>query len=272
MTYSRSRLGRVLACIMVASVPVAVRAQQVVGSWTVEYRTRALKVEAVDESMWEGNARLVRVKLKNNSTRPITAIAIDVEGTTSTQDFAWRGTPLNPSDTTDVEVKNRVGGEAYRRLRLDAVLFGDKGPDDGDPSGIHELRFARLGSLLEASRCFGVLGRLDRARLDQAALTELLASMNEAPRTLDEALVSLPRDPQLKAGLYERVRAASAGARKVFLTQVKVGRYRCSEEVRRLTQLSEAKRTLAFEELRRRLLTTIEGLRPLSERDMEVER
>ncbi len=99
MAHCKCRGSHVLACIILASAPAAVRAQEqeIVGSWTVEYRTRTLAVTAVEEALPEGNARLVTVKLKNTSGRPITAIAIDVEDARSSFDIALAWDPPGAS-------------------------------------------------------------------------------------------------------------------------------------------------------------------------------
>lgn len=263
----------VVAWMILASATAAVRGQEIVGSWTVEYRTQAVKVEAVEESLPEGNARLVTVKLMNISGRPITAIALDVEDGRGRLDMAWTAIPLKPGDTTDFKVRNGLRAEPHRRVRLKAALFADAGPDDGDPSAAHVLRIARLGGLLEENRCLGVLNRLDPSKLDDATVTELLASVDESPRTLDEALASLPQDPQVNIASHEQVRAASAEAREAFLAEVRFRRQWCNTEVRKLTQLSvspEAERALMIELSRRQHQRRTDAVRPFCERDMEV--
>ncbi len=179
-----------------------------------------------------------------------------------------------PADTIDFKINNKVGAEPHRRVRLNAVLFADKGPDDGDRSAGQVLRFERLGGFLEENRCLRMLNRLDPSMLDDASVTQLLASVGESPKTLDEALGSLTQDPQSRVGSDERIRGASADARKAFLTKVRAHRYWCNERVRRLTKLAaspETERTVRVKGLRLEYQRAVDTLRPLCERDMEVE-
>ena len=154
-----------------------------------------------------------------------------------------------------------------RRLTVKAVLFADKGADEGDPSTVHVLRFTRLGGLLEQNRCLAMVNRLDPLRLDTASITAHLASVNAAPNSLDEALASLPEDPNLKFASHARIRGASADAQKAFFYGVRYWRHMCSTRVQRATQ--EGARGIG--RLQREFQREIETRRPLCERDMAME-
>ena len=192
--------------------------------------TRAVTVESVVESPVppsmqlgrnaEGNERLITIKFRNTSGRPITAIAIDVEDLKgASRDMIRSVRPLQPGDITEFQVRNKLGGDSFRRLRVKAVLFADKGADEGDPATAHVIRFRRLGSLLEENRCLAMVNRLDPSTLDGGSVAALLASVKAEPRSLDEALASLPEDPNLKFASHARIRGAGADAQECLLVR-----------------------------------------------------
>ncbi len=260
----------VVACLILASAP-ALRAQEMIGSWTVEYQTRALRVEAVDEGLPEGNRRLVTVKLTNLSGRPVTAIALDVENAKSTT--LMNGNTIKPSASFNFKVRNDVNAEPYRRIRINAVLFADKGPDAGDRDAAEAMRFDQLGGFIERNRCLGILNQLDAATLTEPSLAELVAALEKGPKTLDEALASLPVDPQFDFVSHERIKRASEGARQAFVSGIRFQRFVFQNAVRtRLMPL--VAETLDGRALRLRILRgeyrrDIDALRPICERDME---
>ena len=150
MAHRRYRSASLLACTILVGAPLlSARAQEVVDSWVVDYTTRAVTVESVVESV-EGYGPVITVKLKNTSGRPITAIAVEAANSTGSTDYSSTGKPLQPGNTKEFKYRPQPGADLNRRLTVKAVLFADKGADEGDPSTAHVLRFTRLGGLLEA--------------------------------------------------------------------------------------------------------------------------
>jgi hypothetical protein len=107
------RLCVAFCTVFFAGAPVAVHGQEYVGSWTVEYRTQALKVETVEESSPEGNTRHSsepRSTTRSRTTGVLSRFGMDALMPCSSQTFA----PAGPLRGRSRERVREAGDDAAR--------------------------------------------------------------------------------------------------------------------------------------------------------------
>jgi hypothetical protein len=172
-------------------------AQDRMGPWTIDYRTKAVAVVTIDAP-----AKTTSITLQNVSGRPITGLDLFIvstapltSGTAPTFAPAWK-----PGETKTVKFNLGWEGSDWV-LRVRAVLFGDgAAAGEGDPELIERMRFHRLGTFLGQLSCQAKSGTYAAApdsldRLETEPLETVMASLPDSP--LKEKLLEAGPHAQL---------------------------------------------------------------------------
>ncbi len=281
MTGNRCHVLFALVGITSAGSGTAAHGQNGTGRWRVEYHTSALAVEEVKElgkSPGNGADLGVAVKLRNVSGRSITGIAISGASPETIAYAPAKTEGLNPDATCTMHVAIYPRSDEDRVIRVVAVLFTDRIPDDGDSAAIAHMRCERSGMLFGYARCSAILSQLDPSRLDDASIQTGIQELNSMP---GRDVSSAPEFSELKSRLQVDRRISGAGPDAIhsIVMGVEGARGLCRtviEEMKRPTTCSvppaEQNRVGCLQGLKRDYQTRISTFRALADRDLEVER